>query len=198
MTDASDACLMDRVRSGDRTAFSQLVDRHKDAMVNYLTRLTGCRDRAEDVAQDTFIRLHASADRYREEGRFSGYLYRIATNLVRQEERRNKRWRLLRPMLAPAASNGANGHHVAPEAQARLLRREIHEQLSRAVAGLPLRFRVPIVLRDIEGWSYADIARLTGWREGTVKSRLSRGRQHLRTELAPYWNGDRHRGRSTP
>lgn len=194
MTDVSDACLMDRVRSGDRSAFSQLVDRHKDRMVNYLTRLTGCRDRAEDVAQDTFIRLHASANRYREAGRFSGYLYRIATNLVRQEERRRKRWRLIMPLLAPTDSHGSNGHHPAPEAQANLLRREIHEQLSRAVASLPLRFRVPVVLRDIEGWSYADIARLTGWREGTVKSRLSRARRQLRTELAPYWNGDGQHG----
>jgi len=192
MTDASDANLMERVRSGDRSAFSQLVDRHKDAMVNYLTRLTGCRERAEDVAQDTFVRLHASASRYREAGRFSGYLYRIATNLVRQEERRKKRWRLLAPLLAPAGSNGSNGHHPAPEAQASLLQREVHDQLHRAVAGLPLHYRVPVVLRDIEGWSYADIARLTGWREGTVKSRLSRARQQLRTKLLPYWNGDSH------
>lgn len=191
MNEPPDTDLMEQVRSGDRSAFSRIVDRHKDGMVNYLTRLTGCRDRAEDVAQEAFIRLYGAADRYREEGRLAGYLYRIATNLVRQEERRRRRWRLLAPVLA--ASNGqragSNGHFQMPEAHARLLQSEIHEKLAEAVSGLPLRYRVPVVLRDIQGWSYAQIARLTGCQEGTVKSRLNRGRQRLRILLEPYWRG---------
>ena len=74
MTHTTDADLMARVRSGDREAFAHLVDRHKDAMVNYLTRLTGSRDRAEEVAQETFVRLYRSASRYKEQGRLGGYL----------------------------------------------------------------------------------------------------------------------------
>ncbi len=178
-----DATQMNRVRSGDRDAFAGLVDRHKDAVVNYLTRLTGNRDRAEDLAQETFLRLFRSAGSYSEQGLLRGYLFRIATNLVRSEERREKRLRLLLPFLG-------RQDHAEPAAPSGLLRREMHRELSAAVAKLPLRYRVPLVLHEIEGWAYADIARALGCREGTVKSRIHRGRQHLKERLAPYWQGE--------
>lgn len=177
-----DAGLMDRVRSGDRDAFSDLVDRHKDAVVNYLTRLTGNRDRAEDLAQETFLRLFRSVGGYTEQGLLRAYLFRIATNLVRSEERRERRLRLLLPFLG-------GRRHAEPAASSGLLRRELHREVSSAVAQLPLRYRVPLVLHEIEGWAYADIARELGCREGTVKSRIFRGRQQLKERLAPYWNG---------
>lgn len=178
----ADAGLMDRVRSGDRDAFSDLVDRHKDAVVNYLTRLTGNRDRAEDLAQETFLRLFRSAGSYSEQGLLRGYLFRIATNLVRSEERREKRLRLLMPFLG-------RPEHAEPAAPSGLLRREMHREVSAAVSQLPLRYRVPLVLHEIEGWAYSDIAQALGCREGTVKSRIHRGRQHLKERLAPYWQG---------
>ena len=177
-----DATQMARVRSGDRDAFSDLVDRHKDAVVNYLTRLTGDRDRAEDLAQETFLRLFRSAGSYTEQGLLRGYLFRIATNLVRSEERREKRLRLLLPFLG-------RSDHTEPAAPSGLLRQEMHREVSAAVAQLPLRYRVPLVLHEIEGWAYADIAQALGCREGTVKSRIHRGRQHLKERLAPYWQG---------
>jgi RNA polymerase sigma-70 factor (ECF subfamily) len=177
-----DATQMARVRSGDREAFADLVDRHKDAVVNYLTRLTGNRDRAEDLAQETFLRLFRSAGSYAEQGLLRGYLFRIATNLVRSEERREKRLRLLMPFLG-------RPEHAEPAAPSGMLRQELHREVSAAVADLPLRFRVPLVLHEIEGWAYADIAQALGCREGTVKSRIHRGRQHLKERLAPYWQG---------
>jgi RNA polymerase sigma-70 factor (ECF subfamily) len=180
--DESDADLMTAVRSGDREAFSRLVDRHKDAVVNYLTRLTGNRDRAEDLSQETFLRLFRSAAGYDEQGFLRAYLFRIATNLVRSEERREKRWRLLLPFLGIR-------RHDEPAAPSGLLLQEMHRQVAGAVASLPLRYRVPLVLHEIEGWSYADIAEELSCREGTVKSRIFRGRQHLRQKLEPYWNG---------
>jgi RNA polymerase sigma-70 factor (ECF subfamily) len=177
-----DATQMARVRSGDRDAFADLVDRHKDAVVNYLTRLTGNRDRAEDLAQETFLRLFRSAGSYSEQGLLRGYLFRIATNLVRSEERREKRLRLLLPFLG-------RQEHAEPAAPSGLLRQEMHREVSAAVAQLPLRYRVPLVLHEIEGWAYSDIAQALGCREGTVKSRIHRGRQHLKERLAPYWQG---------
>lgn len=177
-----DAGLMARLRTGDRDAFTDLVERHKDAVVNYLTRLTGNRDRAEDLAQETFLRLYRSAGSYTEQGLLRAYLFRIATNLVRSEERRERRLRLLLPFLG-------NRKHAEPAAPSGLLRRELHREVAAAVAQLPLRFRVPLVLHEIEGWPYADIARELGCREGTVKSRIHRGRQQLKERLAPYWNG---------
>lgn len=177
-----DAGLMSRVRSGDRQAFADLVERHQDAVVNYLTRLTGDRDRAEDLAQESFLRLFRSAGGYTEQGFLRAYLFRIATNLVRSEERRERTWRLLLPFL------GKEGH-AEPAAPSGLLRQELSREVAAAVAKLPLRYRVPLVLHEIEGWGYSEIARALGCREGTVKSRIHRGRRHLKERLAPYWNG---------
>ena len=178
----SDAELMARVREGQREAFADLVDRHKDAVVSYLTRLTGDRDRAEDLGQETFLRLFRSAGDYTEQGYLRAYLYRIAVNLVRSEERRERRLRLLAPFLL-------RDEHAEPVANSGLLRRELHREVSAALARLPLRYRVPLVLHEIEGWSYVDIAEEIGCREGTVKSRVHRGRQQLKAKLEPYWNG---------
>jgi RNA polymerase sigma-70 factor, ECF subfamily len=187
MSEPSDAELMSRTRDGDREAFTQLVDRHKDPLVNYLTRLAGCRTRAEDLAQESFLRLFQRAGDYDERGRLQAFLYRIATNLLRSEERRARRWRLLQPFLA-GDLNG-NGHRAAwsPAAET-VLARELRERVAAAVVTLPLQFRVPLVLFEIEGWSYADIARQVGCREGTIKSRIHRGKRRLRAQLAPYWN----------
>src|SRR3954469_16440118 len=96
---SSDAELMARVREGDREAFTDLVERHKDAAVTYLVRLTADRDRAEDLAQETFLRLFRSAGEYVEQGYLRAFLFRIATNLVRSEERRARRRGLPLPVF---------------------------------------------------------------------------------------------------
>jgi RNA polymerase sigma-70 factor (ECF subfamily) len=181
--EATDADLMVRVRAGDREAFAELVDRHKDAVVNYLTRLSGSRDRAEDLGQETFLRLFRSAGGYVEQGYLRAYLFRIATNLVRSEERRERRQRLLLPLL------GGEPDRSEPTAHAGLLRQEMKRELATAVARLPLRYRVPLVLHEIEGWSYADVAAELDCREGTIKSRIHRGRQSLKRQLESYWIG---------
>ena len=183
-SEGTDADLMAAVCAGDRDSFGRLVDRYKDGLVGYLTRLTGCPHRAEDLAQDAFLSLYQHADRYDERGHLQAFLYRIATNRLRSEERREKRWRGLVPMLTAQRS----GSESAP-APRQVLADEAQRQLSAAVAELPMRFRVPLVLHEIEGWPYADIAATVGCREGTVKSRIFRGRQRLRQRLAPYFEG---------
>lgn len=181
MKSLSDAELMSRVQSRDRAAFAELVNRHKDALVNYLLRMTRCRDRAEEFAQEAFLRLYQAASRYDEQGRLVPYLYRIATNLVRSEERRQRRWRFF------SAAFFSNGHRPLASPQAQLLQEEVKEKVSTALRELPPNYRTPLVLRDIEGWSYQDIAKLLGCREGTVKSRINRGRSQLRELLEPFW-----------
>jgi RNA polymerase sigma-70 factor (ECF subfamily) len=179
----TDAELMARVRAGDRDAFADLVERHKDAVVNYLTRLAGNRDRAEDLGQETFLRLYRAVAGYVEQGYLRAYLFRIATNLVRSEERRERRQRLLLPLL------GGDPDRSEPLAHTGMLRQEMQRQLAAAVARLPLRYRVPLVLHEIEGWSYADVAAELDCREGTIKSRIHRGRQSLKRQLESYWYG---------
>ena len=179
----ADAALMERVRAGDRDAFGRLVERYGDALVAYLARLTGSPERAEDLAQEAFLRLYRAAPRYREEGRLAPFLYSIATNLLRSEERRARRWRTLRPVLEV--------HHetqTEPGAPRRLLQGELRRRLAAAVAALPLTLRAPLVLFEIEDWPQREIARALDCREGTVKSRLHRARARLRAELGPLWN----------
>ncbi len=185
----NDGQLLTRSRARDADAFAQLVNRHKDQIVNYLARLTGCRDRAEDIAQETFVRFYKQIHHYREEGTLSAYLFRIATNLVRSEERRKRRWQMLQPILSYGGF-ADNGHQPAsPQAEA--LASEEHREVTRALASLDVLYRAPLVLREIEGLSYQQIAAALGCNEGTVKSRLHRGRQMLKQRLAPYWNGGR-------
>jgi len=187
MVESSDAQLMALTRGGDQEAFALIVDRFKDRVVNYLCRLTGDRDRAEDTAQETFLRLYrnATGGGYREQGQLAAYIFRIATNLVRSEERRHRRWRIFRATVP----SGENGNGGPPGPQDRLLQQEAARQLGAAIGNLPLKFRAPLMLREIEGLSYQEIARATGCREGTVKSRINRGRQRLKEQLEPYWNG---------
>ena len=188
MESVTDAELMAEVRRGDREAFAELINRHKNTLVNYLNRLTGCRDRAEDCAQEAFLRLFQSASRYHEQGRLVPYLYRIATNLVRSEDRKVRRWRFLSSAFS---YNGHQPERAERGPQSQLLEKEAKEKVNEALAALPAHYRAPLVLREIEGWSYQDIAKAVGCREGTVKSRINRGRSQLREILQPYLNGGR-------
>lgn len=205
MDPTPDAELMARVKMGDERAFAELVDRHKDAVFGYLCRLTGCRERAEELGQEAFLRLYTSAPSYRENGHLKAYLFRIATNLVRSDARRERRRRLLagwfgEPQHALAAVGAgesaemrvddvplAGGVPPAPDRQAE--NNELQERIVEALATIPLVYRVPIVLHDIEEWTYDEIARATGSKQGTVKSRISRGRQMLRCRLEPLGFG---------
>ena len=181
----TDSELMASVAQGDRQAFATLVERHKSAVTAYMGRLTGNRDRAEELAQETFVRLFQAARGYREQGRLLPYLFRIGTNLLRSEERRRRRWQLLAPLFGAANGNGHGpGARAAEEA---VLRDDLRRRVREELANLPFRFRVPLVLFEVEEWSYADIAGVLGCREGTVKSRIHRGRDRLRQALAPYW-----------
>lgn len=181
---ASDEQLMARTSAGDRSAFSQLVDRHRDPLVAYLARLTGSRDRAEDLGQETFLRAYRFAERYREEGHFKAYLYRIATNLARTEARTERRRRFFAPLFRLVELGEDSG------GSRELLRNEAEVQVAKAISALPMRLREPVVLHEIEDWPYSEIARVLGCREGTIKSRIHRGRLALRRALEPYWQGD--------
>lgn len=178
-----DAALMVRVQEGDRHAFGQLVGRYEGTVVNYLTRLTRDRSRAEELAQDAFLRLYERAARYQERGQLLPYLLRIASNLLRSEERRSRRWRTLSVLVGSSLSA------PEPNQERRLLSGEATRVVEDAIQALPLRYRSPLVLREIEGLSYREIAIALGCREGTVKSRINRARERLRRLLEPYWQG---------
>lgn len=180
----SDAELMRRVCEGDEDAFTAIVDRYKDPLVNYLTNLVRCRERAEDLAQEAFVRLYRHADRFRGYENLAPYLFRIATNQTFTELRREKRWRLLVPRFL------AGSVQQAPPADTRLMTDEVQRQVTAALDRLPLMYRAPLALFELEGWSYDDIAKALDCRLGTVKSRIRRARDLMRQQLSGWWMGE--------
>lgn len=187
----TDDALMKRVREGDDDAFGEIVDRYKDSLVNYLTHLVRNRERAEEIAQDAFVRLYRNAANYREQDRLGPYLFRIATNLTVTEVRRAKRWSLLLPRLHASTPS------VTPAPDANLITDEIQRNVNAALERLPLKFRAPLVLFEIEEWSYEAIGAALDLPIGTVKSRISRARDLLRRQLAPWWKGGHNHERNT-
>lgn len=189
--DSTDGELMARMACGDREALAVLVDRYKDDLVNYLTRLVGRRETGEELAQDTFLRLFEAAPRYREEGKFQAFLYRIATNFARSHERRERLHRGVMGAFSwgSAGSTGAASwpfRSFEPSHEHRFLEAEAGRALERELAELPLKFRVPLVLFAVEGWSQRTIAEFLGCAEPTVKTRIHRARERLKARLAPY------------
>ena len=181
MESASDIVLMDRARNGDDAAFAELIDRYKDSLINYLRHLTRSHDRAEEIAHDAFVGLYRTRTRWKCDS-LGPYLFRIATNELISQIRRERRWRLLLPMLVatPREPERADRAAFASEIQ-----RKVHE----ALEALPVKLRAPLVLYEIEEWSYDDIARALGCRAGTVKSRIFRARAQMRKQLQPWWSG---------
>jgi RNA polymerase sigma-70 factor, ECF subfamily len=185
MPGPTDSELMTRARGGDAAGLRMLIDRHKDAMVNYLTRMTGSRPRAEELAQDSFVRLYSTPPQVENGASLAPWLYRVATNLLRNDERRVRGAQRLGWLMWWRGGNG-----VSPgDQETRLLADEAQRQTQDALAALPLAFRAPLVLREIQGLSYEEIAGALGCPVGTVRSRINRGRALLRQRLAPYWTG---------
>jgi RNA polymerase sigma-70 factor, ECF subfamily len=182
----NDTELMRRICTGDDDAFTIVVNRYKDRLVNYLTTLIHSRERAEDIAQEAFVRLFRNADQYRERDKLAPYLFKIATNFMISELRREKRWRLLMPRLEGATPK------PSPSPDAGLMSDEVQRKVAAALEKVPLKFRAPLALYEIEEWSYDDIARSLGCRIGTVKSRINRARVLMRRQLASWWIGGNH------
>jgi RNA polymerase sigma-70 factor (ECF subfamily) len=172
----------------DDTAFANLVDRHKDSLVNYLRHLTRSHERAEDLAQEAFVRLYRKRESVRDESLLP-YLFRIATNLAVSQVRREKRWRLLLPRFI------ATHPQMAPAADQRIITSEIQSKVAAALDRLPVKLRAPLVLFEIEEWPYHEIAQALGCRIGTVKSRIFRAREHMRRDLESWWIGGNHERR---
>jgi RNA polymerase sigma-70 factor, ECF subfamily len=168
----------------DDVEFANLVNRYKDPLINYLWHLTRSHERAEDLAQEAFVRLYRNRASVRDDS-LAPYLFRIGTNLAISHARREKRWRLLLPMFQAASRE-------SEPADRRVVTSEIQSKVAQALDRLPVKLRAPLVLYEIEDWPYHEIARALGCRIGTVKSRIFRARKMLRAELESWWIGGDH------
>lgn len=187
---ASDHELLAAIRDGDEAAFQELVRRYRNPITNFVYRMLDDYDRAVELSQETFIRVYMSASRYQANYSFSTYIYRIATNLAISELRRRKRRKFV-SLFAPF--NNEDGEPVEidppdanPLQDEAMIENERRKAVARAITSLPEKYRAAIVLRDVEGMSYDQIAETLNLSEGTVKSRINRARNLLKEKLSAY------------
>ncbi len=159
--------------------WESIVDQHSDRVFRLALRLTGNRHDAEDLTQEVFVRVFRSLHTY-QPGTFEGWLHRITTNLFLDQARRRQRIRFdaLSDERAARIASAVAGPDMAYDA------RTFDDDVEAALAALPPDFRAAVVLCDIEGLTYEEIAAILGAKLGTVRSRIHRGRAMLRAALA--------------
>lgn len=182
-----DETLVRRALVGERAAFESLVRRHQGGLVNYLYRLTGMRDGATDLAQEVLIKVYTSLAAFDPRYRFTTWLYRIASNCAIDHMRKKhpRTCSLTQPVgddENPRAVTHLIGSDPTPDQVFRL--RELEGRLGRAIALLPHGYRQLILLRHRQHCRYDEIARITGLPIGTVKNRIFRAREILKSDLA--------------
>jgi len=189
VADVDDSELVRRYLNGDETAFAELVGRYQHRLLAFVYRLTGDRERAEDLVQETFIRVVRHLHRFDRSKKFSTWIYTIASNLAKNELRNRSRSPLvLFQTLRQHWDEDSRpleweDHTYRPDDL--FGRRHLHELIERAVAQLPDHHRTVFVLRELEGKTYEEIAEITGCNLGTVKSRLNRARTNFAHIIAP-------------
>lgn len=186
----SDHTLIEAAREGDETAFGEIMARYRGPITNYLYRFLNDYEEAVDLAQETFVRVYFAIDRYHTQFAFSTYIYRIATNLAISEIRKRKRRRLLSLTGLFQAEEDQQVEFQPPDTRplpdAELVDDERSQVIAKAIAALPEKYRVPVILRDVEGKTYDEIAEIMELGLGTTKSRISRGRGLLKEKLQYY------------
>ena len=183
-SDVVAACL-----AGGTRAFDELVDRYQKRLLNFVYRTIGDRERAEDLVQEVFIRVHRHLHRFDQTKKFSTWIYTIASNLSKNELRNRSRSPLV--LFQTIKKNWEADHRPLqfedknhkPDDLYR--KRYLRELVEWAVAQLPEHHRVVFVLRELEGKTYEEIAEITDCNLGTVKSRLNRARNRFAQIIGP-------------
>jgi RNA polymerase sigma-70 factor (ECF subfamily) len=180
-----EAALIQRCAAGDEVAFAELVGDHQRMVVQLAVNLLGDRDEALDLSQEVFLRVFRTIGRFRGQSSLKTWIYRIAVNQARN---RHRFWRRRRrsdqvSLDAHVETHGEFLSGSGSQPDKVFAQRELAVRLEHALAALPFDQRTAIVLREVDGLSYEEIGFSLGVAVGTVKSRLTRARQALRTEL---------------
>lgn len=185
-----DAALVRAFLAGDKAAFDRLVLKHKDKLFNMCYWFLGDYEDANDLAQETFMKVYRSLKKFRFESSFSTWLYRIAVNTCKNRLASSE-YRHKKKMIWLDNPGDPRGRHPAVAIQdesvspvVELERKEKLMLIRQAIDSLPLEQKTVVTLRDIEGLSYEEISHITGLNLGTVKSRLARARLDLRKKLS--------------
>jgi len=185
--ESSDIQLVERCRAGDMEAYSALVRRHQDRVLNVIYRFVSDYEDARDIAQEVFIKAYRGLSSFEGKAQFGTWVYRIAVNAAISHARKKSR---RKPALSLSAEDD-EGHNPGDppdtsEEPSRVLdAKERRALIERAIDSLDPDHRAVVVLKDIEGYDYEEIADMIGCPKGTVKSRLHRARMELREKLKP-------------
>jgi RNA polymerase sigma-70 factor (ECF subfamily) len=189
LTERTDEELIALSKDGEETAFGEFVRRHTATVHRWMARAVGVED-ADDLTQEVFLKAYRGLPRFREEAPPRAWLASIADNAVKNRYRARGRFRRIFTSAADTTAPfepAETGRSPEENARAEESRRYVAE----ALKNLPAEFRMPVVLRDLEEWSYEEIAVSLALPVGTVKSRISRGRGQLKALLRPLIDSGR-------
>jgi len=175
--------LVYQIQEGNEAAFAEIVHIYKDRIVNYLFQVTGDYQQAVELSQETFLRVYFKAHKYRPIAPFSSWIYTIASNLAKTELKKKRKFSLV------SLDNVQNNLEVSIPSQnssdSGLIR-----NLRQALNSISPRYRIPLILKDMEGYSQEEIAQILKRPVGTIKARISRGRNILKKQLEKALSGN--------
>lgn len=186
MAKSAEEVLVDRSKRGDVAAFEELISQYEKKVYNLAYRLTGNYDDASDVAQEAFLRAFSRIREFRGDSSFATWLFRIVSNACLDELRKRRRQRLTsldEPMPTEEGDMQRQFADSGDGPEQSLERQEIQRAVQESINSLDEEFRMVVILRDIQGHSYEEIAMILDLSLGTVKSRLNRARHALKEKL---------------
>lgn len=194
MAQVKEADFVERLKAGESSAMDELVDAYSDKIYNLAMGLLKKEQDAEDVVQDTLLQVFEKINTFRGEAALSSWIYRIAINFAYMKIRKIKRndYIPLEDYMPKFEKNGMHQHPVsnwADKADNKLIRKEMRELIMGNIDKLAEKYKIVLVMRDIQGLSTEEVAEATGMTVPAVKSRLHRARLFLRERLACYYKG---------
>lgn len=178
--------LLEKAKNGDVEAFEQLIEGCQKKVFNIALRMIGNYDDANELAQEVFIRIYKSIKTFKEESLFSTWVYKVTTNICLDELRKRKKMKVTyldEEIKTEDSEIKRQVEDERPTPDVQVEKNEVRKVVHNAIKGLSEEQRVMIVLRDIQGFSYEEIAKFLKCPEGTVKSRINRARSSLREIL---------------
>lgn len=172
-----DFSLVKRFIDGDESVFAVLVQRHKEKVRNIIYLTMNSSNSVDDIAQDVFLTVYRNLNNFRFESQFTTWLYRVTVNKCKDHMRKIK----IRNIFSPINEAESKADDSIPTENT-----DISGLVQKAISRLPEKLRVPLLLKDIEGMSYQEIAETVQCEIGTVKSRIFRAREGLKNLLKPY------------
>lgn len=180
----TDEELIVRFQEGNLEAYTEIVNRYKDRLVNFVYRYVGNYDECEDIAQDTLVKVYVSKHLYKEIAKFSTWIYTIAINLAKTKAIKKQKYKVF--SLSEAYDDEDKDFDIPdestqPDTDTDSVIKDA--QIQKALGKLKEEYRKLVILRDVEDFSYEEICEMTGLPMGTVKSRINRGREKLQKLL---------------